>query len=189
MFSSANEEPRRKRKGIALSVKLDIIKRLRNGERNKDIAVALNVPPSTICTIYGQREKILKIAKASAAASRDASKVISFTRQPLMEKMENRLLDWIHESPDHPDTSDFFVIRDKALEIYSELKTKALDEGDKSVDKAQFKGSHGWYVRFMLRWQLHKVKTPEKDACVVYYDIDAETSSEETSDIKDYFGK
>ncbi|XP_059839905.1 tigger transposable element-derived protein 1-like [Hypanus sabinus] len=154
------EKPKRARKGVTLSVKLDIIKRLDRGERNKDIVRALNLPASTIRTIYTQRERILKAADVGSASS----KVVSFSRHPVMDKMESLLLEWIDGCRKCGVPLSYLTLKEKSVSLFNKLKQKALDDGDESVAKVEFKGSHGWFDRFLRRGQLHSLKVTGESA-------------------------
>ena len=85
MCSKVSEKLKRAHKGVTLSVKLDVIKHFPHGEQNKDIVHALNLPESTIHTIYMQRERILKAAEVTIGSAK--SKAGSFSRHPIMGKM------------------------------------------------------------------------------------------------------
>ena len=53
--------------------------------------LALNVPISTIHTIYRQRERILKAAQVTIGSA--SSKVVSFSQHPVRDKMGRLLLE------------------------------------------------------------------------------------------------
>ena len=158
MYPKLSEKPKRARKGVTLGVKLDVIKRFDRGERNKDIVRALNLPASTIRTIYTQRERILKAAEVSVN-----SKVVSFSRHPIMDKMESLLLEWIDGYTKCGVPLSYLVLKEKSVDLFNKLKQKALDEGDESVKKVEFKGSHGWFDRFLKRGQLRSLKVAREN--------------------------
>ena len=164
MCPKVTEKPKKKRvrKGITLSVKLDIIKRFDRGERNKDIVRALNLPASTIRTIYTQREKILKAAEVTIGSA--SRKVVSFSRHPIMDKMESLLLEWIDGCTKRGDPLSYLLIKEKSVVLFNKLKQKALEDGDETVTKVEFKGSHGWFDRFLRRGQLHNLKVTGENA-------------------------
>ncbi|XP_062887428.1 general transcription factor II-I-like isoform X3 [Mobula hypostoma] len=162
MNPKISEKPKRARKGVTLSVKLDVIKRFDRGERNKDIVRALNLPASTIRTIYTQRERILKAADVTIGSA--SSKVVSFSRHPVMEKMESLLLEWIDGCTKRGAPLSYLILKEKSVSLFNKLKQKALDDGDESVAKVEFKGSHGWFDRFLRRGQLHSLKVTGESA-------------------------
>lgn len=162
MYHKVPEKPKRVRKGVTLGVKLDVIKRFSRGERNKDIVRALNLPASTIRTIYKQRERILKAAEVTIGSAN--SKVVSFSRHPVMDKMESLLLEWIDGCTKRGDPLTYLIVKEKSVSLFNKLKQKALDDGDESVAKVEFKGSHGWFGRFLRRGQLHNLKITGESA-------------------------
>lgn len=55
----------KKRRAIALEVKMDIIKRLEKGEKMAEVARKFNPNRSTVCTILKSKEKIVEHVKSS----------------------------------------------------------------------------------------------------------------------------
>lgn len=89
----------------------------------------------TLCRLLPCREKeswkLLKEATIGSASSR-----VSFSRQPVMDKMQS--LTWVSEWVYKGWCSVIWEII-----IFSKLKQKALDNGVPSVANVEFKGSHG----------------------------------------------
>lgn len=64
-----------------------------HGEWHKDIVHGLNLPESTIHSIYMQGERILRATQDIIASA--SSKVVFFSEHLVMDKMESLLLEWI----------------------------------------------------------------------------------------------
>lgn len=92
MCGKVLEKPKRAYKGVRVSIKLDVIKCFDDDEQNRDTVHPLNLPVSTLCTVYMQRERILKAADVTTGFA--ASKVVSSSRHPVMDKMGCLLLVW-----------------------------------------------------------------------------------------------
>ncbi|KAK2717514.1 hypothetical protein QYM36_006333 [Artemia franciscana] len=137
---------KRARKSYTLKEKMDIIYRIQKGERPKDIGIALNMAVSTICTIFKNREWIQKRYEIENGAG--LLPRVTRARHPILEVLENRLLEWMNIQTQELNGNE---IRDKALEIFDELKQKMLEEGDATVCEVDFKASLGWYERFKHR--------------------------------------
>ncbi|KAH9416819.1 hypothetical protein DERP_011934 [Dermatophagoides pteronyssinus] len=61
--SSTSIVKRKNRKNITLGLKLEIIKRLENGESNSSICHEYNLPSSTVSTIRSKKEQIKAFCK------------------------------------------------------------------------------------------------------------------------------
>lgn len=155
-LNKGTEKPKKDRKAIPLSVKLDVVKRIDEGQRNKDVMQALHLSSSTISTIYMQKEKILQTA-VIAAGGANLTK-LTLSRHPIMEKLEKLLLQWIDETTSRQMALNFHVIREKALSLFERLKAQAIEEGDETAKTVNFKGSHGWFDRFKKRGLMHNLQ-------------------------------
>lgn len=175
MYPKVLEKPKKRaRKGVTLSVKLDVIKRFDRGERNKDIVRALNLSASTVRTIYTKKERILKAAEMSYNR-----KVVSFNRHPIMDKMESLLLEWIDGYTKCGVPLSYLILKEKSVNLFNKLKQEALDDGDESAIKLEFKGSHGWFDRFLKRGQLRSLQILRESASTI-----AETTKEFPKELK-----
>lgn len=87
MCPKVSENPKRARKGVMLSIKLDIIERFDYGKWNKDIICTLNLPASSTSTIHMPRERILRAAEITTGPA--SNKVVSFSQHPIMDKLES----------------------------------------------------------------------------------------------------
>lgn len=147
------KKTKKERKSIPLSIKLDVIKRIDAGQRNINIMKAVQLPSSTIRTIYTQRHKILKFAETVGSYSNLS--VVSKNRHPIMEKLEKHLMEWMDDSITRNISLNFLLIKDKAIETFNVLKAQAIKEGDHKAKDVDFKGSHGWFDRFRKRCCLY----------------------------------
>ncbi|XP_018600856.2 tigger transposable element-derived protein 1-like [Scleropages formosus] len=147
---------KRKRVAHSLKLKLEVLKRLECGERQKDTAIALGLSKSTVNSIYVSREQIK--ARAQNVLGGDKLTKITRGRHEIYEKLERLLVQWIDSHSDRGIPLTTILIQEKARTLFVDLKNKALKEGDETVSKIKFKGSHGWFERFKKRAMLHNVK-------------------------------
>ena len=112
MCPKVSEKPKRTCKGVMLSIKMDVIKHLDCSEQNKD-ALALNVPVSTIQTIYTQRERILKAAEVTTGSA--SRRGVSLNWHPVMDKLESLLLEWIDGCTKHSVALSYLILKEKSV--------------------------------------------------------------------------
>uniref|UniRef100_A0A8C9R0F3 HTH CENPB-type domain-containing protein n=1 Tax=Scleropages formosus TaxID=113540 RepID=A0A8C9R0F3_SCLFO len=126
-----------RRHGEYINLKLEVIKRLERGERNRDICKALRLSSSTVRTIYLNKDKIQKTAESVVDGAK--LKTVLKARHPLYEKLESLLLQWIEDQ-------------------LSRSTILSYIEGDERVIDMEFKASHGWFERFKKRAYLHNLR-------------------------------
>ena len=79
---------------ITLEVKMDIIRRLDNGENIFDVARKFNMNRSTVGTIMNNKEKVVEHVKSAVPMQ---STIISKKRGKVIEEMEKHLGVWIED--------------------------------------------------------------------------------------------
>ncbi|UYV68170.1 hypothetical protein LAZ67_5003239 [Cordylochernes scorpioides] len=104
-----------KRKVISLETKIEILDRLRMGDRVVDVAKSYSMNEATIRTI---RTNENTIRKSVAAGNTTSMGTTSYTRNIAMEKMEQALMLWLEEQTQKRVPIDTGAITNKALRIY-----------------------------------------------------------------------
>lgn len=127
----------RKRKALSFKEKLEVLSKVDQDPKRKrsDLAKELGLAPSTLSTIVGQREQILKNAQRFSGNVKQAK-----TAQHV--DLEEILLTWFKEVTAAGVNVDGKVVREKADDI-------ALSLG---IDN--FQASGGWLHRFKTRHNL-----------------------------------
>lgn len=144
-----------KRKVISLETKIEILDRLRKGDRVVDVAKSYSMNKATIRTI---RTNENTIRKSVAAGNTTSMGTTSYTRNIAMEKMEKALMLWIEDQTQKRVPINTSAITNKALRIYEKI-VEQLPSSSSTEKKPNFLASHGWFVeRFKIRHSLHSLK-------------------------------
>lgn len=143
-----------KRKVISLETKIEILDRLRKGDRVVDVAKSYSMNEATIRTI---RINENTIRKSVAAGNTTSMGTTSYTRNIAMEKMEKALMLWIEDQTQKRVPIDTSAITNKALRIYEKI-VEQLPSSSSTEKKPNFLASHGWFERFKIRHSLHSLK-------------------------------
>ncbi|UYV72509.1 hypothetical protein LAZ67_9003463 [Cordylochernes scorpioides] len=172
-----------KRKVISLETKIEILDRLRKGDRVVDVAKSYSMNEATIRTI---RTSENTIRKSVAAGNTTSMGTTSYSRNIAMEKMEQALMLWIEDQTlkrvpidtGGPGKNVHFIERfvrqtfirvkpgrsrvrplvtNKALRIYEKI-VEQLPSSSSNEKKPNFLASHGWFERFKIRHSLHSLK-------------------------------
>ncbi|KFD47390.1 hypothetical protein M514_11753 [Trichuris suis] len=154
-------KPKKTRKCVPLSSKLEVFRRFDHGERSVDIVRAVSLSASTIRSMYLQKDKILKAAEVTVGNR----KVVTLSKPQIMDRMESLLLEWIGGCGDRGVPLSYLIIREKAVRLFNKLKQKALEEGDESLAQVEFSGSRGWFHRFLKGGQLRRLKLIGESFC------------------------
>lgn len=139
-----------KRNFISLESKIQILDRLKKGEKVSYVARSLNLNEATIRTI---RKNEQKIRTAIAIGSSISANMTARPRAPIIQKMEKVLGIWIDYCCKRQIPLEGNVIKQKALEIYNHLK----ENGESSVTP-EFVASKGWFTRFKNRFSLQTLR-------------------------------
>lgn len=137
------------RKSISLDIKMQVLRRLENGERQVDIGNALNLSTSTIRTIVKNKDKI-KLS-ATTTTSSNAAK-ITRSRSNILEEMEKRLCIWIDDEIERNMPLSQKIIMQKALSIFNHIENEREDTSE------NFTASRGWFDNFKKRSNLHNIR-------------------------------
>lgn len=139
---------RKNRKNITLGMKLEIIRRLEQGQSNSSICHEYSLPSSTVSTIRSKKEQIKAFCKNTAVQNQYYQ--ISYPRNNIIEEVEVALFKWIKDRNFQVETIRYNEARDKALKFFDEAKKKLTEKGQE--EKIDFKASHGWFDRFRKRF-------------------------------------
>lgn len=171
----------KKRRVLTIAKKMDIIKRLEEGSRPKNVAAALKLPPSTISTVWKCKDKV----KASAATITDTSQLrLVRNRDNRLERMEEMLCTWILDRNQKNWRITQALIQEKAMSLWGAIKRGAADDqadGPSTSSGAaprqydDFKASRGWFMRFQVILTCVMYTVPinhwsHKKRCI-HYDI------------------
>ncbi|KFM76465.1 Tigger transposable element-derived protein 1, partial [Stegodyphus mimosarum] len=149
MSKNCITKAKRPRKAISLAKKIEIIKKIEEGYRPKEVSVSMNLASSTISTILSQKEEWKK--RAETIVGGGSLLRITKSRAEIMENLERMLRVWIHSHDESNIPLSFTVVREKALSLFAKLKKEAEEEGDEEAKQISFKASHGWFERFKKR--------------------------------------
>lgn len=147
-----------RRNFISLELKIQILDRLKKGEKVTNVAKSLNLNEATIRTIKKNENKI---RTAVSAGSSIFANMTARPRAPIIEKMEKILSIWIEESTRQQIPLDGNMIKQKALKIYNYLKKS----GESAVEP-EFVASKGWFERFKKRFVLRSIRIQGENATV-----------------------
>ena len=131
----------KKRKAITMEVKLDIIKRSKNGKTPMNIGRLLGPSRSTVATIFKDKERIIEHVKGSAPMK---ATVVTKQRSSLITEMERLLVLWLEDQNQRRIPVSLMVIQEKAKRLFEALKN---ERGEESESK-EFSASRGWLMRF-----------------------------------------
>jgi hypothetical protein len=144
------ESDKKKRKVVTLGTKLDITKRLDNGQSKASISRALGLSGSTVRLIVSKSNEYKEQGKV---ASTSFSIRCTRNRSSILVEMENRLINWLEDCSKTRIPIGTNKIMVKALSLFSSLKEKKF-KGDTTI----FSASRGWFERFKARTGMHNVK-------------------------------
>ncbi|XP_026482734.1 tigger transposable element-derived protein 1-like [Ctenocephalides felis] len=147
-----SEETRKglKRRCISLENKIEIINRLKDGEKLSAIAKSTNLNESTIRTINKNADHIRKTV---ADGCPSVAKRVTRTRPSIMVRMERGLMIWLEDCIAKRIPISGNLIKQKALKIYNHLKNNGP-----SLHNHSFAASKGWFDKFKKRHALHNIK-------------------------------
>lgn len=130
---------KRKHKTLSLREKMDIIRRLEDGESMRKLATEYGVGRATVQDIKKKKSKIMGhvMMMESGLGNRKTLKLGNYP------EMEAALYSWYVQQPDEhkPITKDI-------------LKTKAVEFYKKITNKDDFCASDGWFERFKKRFGI-----------------------------------
>ncbi|XP_048867189.1 tigger transposable element-derived protein 1-like isoform X1 [Brienomyrus brachyistius] len=151
-------EMKRARKALTIEQKIEVIKRIENGEKMKSICLSLSLAQSTVHTIFANREKIRKSYVSNVGGGK-MHRVTS--RHEVFEKLEKHLVEWMGTQANQGIPLSTMLIQQKAMSLFEDLRKKAVEEGDSDAKDLSFKASHGWFERFKNRSMLRTIITGE----------------------------
>ena len=115
----------KKRKAISMKVKLDIIKRSKNGEIPTNIGRSHSLSRSTVATILEDKERIIEHVKGSAPMQ---ATVITKQRSGLIIEMERLLVLWLEDQNQRRIPVSLMVIQVKAKRLFEALRKERGEE-------------------------------------------------------------
>ena len=122
---SSDGSASKKRKAITMQVKLDIIKRSKNGETPTNIDRSLGLSRSTVATILKDKEHIIVHVKGSAPMK---ATVITKQCSGLIIEMERLLVLWLEDQNQRRIPVSLMVIQEKAKQLFEALKKEMEEE-------------------------------------------------------------
>ncbi|KAM4030834.1 tigger transposable element-derived protein 1-like [Anomaloglossus baeobatrachus] len=168
----AVNEPFKRREGITIEIKKDIIEKHEEGMRVSDIAKLYNKSTSTVCTILKKKDEIKSLDTAKGITR------VSKQRPRVLEDVEKLLLVWINEKQLAGDTVTENLICEKAKVLYTDLTSKLPSTATENEES--FKASRGWCENFKKRSGIHSVVRHEEAAS-----LDAKAAKEFTAEFKE----
>ncbi|XP_042208103.1 tigger transposable element-derived protein 1-like [Homarus americanus] len=136
--------------GITLETKLDVLRRLDQGEKLSYIAKTLGLATSNVGTIRDNKDKIWASAKVATPLS---ACTLYFHCSNVMIKMEHLLSVWIEDQTRQNVPINSMMIQEKAKSLHAEL----IQEEGASSDEKQLNASKG-FEHFKKHSNLHNNK-------------------------------
>lgn len=153
-MSDKNEKKQLKRKFISLEDKVEILNRLKDGERISSVGKSFDLNESTIRTLKRNEEKI---RKTMADGCPLGAKRTTRNRDIDIVKMERDLMIWLYDCIAKNIPVNGNRIKEKALQIYNHLiEIRGPSADDKKQSK--FSASKGWLENLKKRYSLHNIK-------------------------------
>ena len=119
MADSSDGSASKKRKAITMEVKLDIIKRSKNGKTPTKIGRSLGFSRSTVASILKDKERIIKHGKGSALMK---ATVIIKQRGVLIIEKGRILVFWLEDQNQRRIPVSLMVIQEKEKRMFEALK-------------------------------------------------------------------
>lgn len=152
-----------KRKSFSLEQKMEILKRLQNGEGSTSVARSFNMNESTVRTIKKNEATIRK--SINTGTSLNAAKIKSYVGDPFKVMMEKALLIWIEDLAQRKIPVDRSMIKQRALTIYK--KVIEQESNSSCTDKKMgFAASSGWLQGFLNRYDFNNLNIKGKSEFV-----------------------
>ena len=137
---SSDGSASKKRKAITMEVKLDIIKRSKNGKTPTKIGRSLDLSLSTVASILKDNERIIEHGKGSAHMK---ATVIIKQRDVLIIEKRKLLVLWLEDQNQRRIPVSLMVIQEKAKRMFEALKKKR--EESESEEFSASRGSFMWF--------------------------------------------
>lgn len=138
---------KRKRHTLSLETKIKILDRIKKGDRYAAIGRDFKLGESSIRAIKKNEDQIRK----SVVSGTDITvKYSSYSRDPVLEKMERALMIWIGDLTSKSIPVSGYVIVEKALKFYHNLKQLEPSTSTSHINKP-FSASKGWLSGFLKR--------------------------------------
>ncbi|XP_015174434.1 PREDICTED: uncharacterized protein LOC107065344 [Polistes dominula] len=174
-----NEKRQLKRKFISLEDKVEILNRLRDGERISSVGKSFDLNESTVRTLKRNEEKIRKTMADSCPL---AAKRTTRNRNTDIVKMERDLMIWLEDCITRNIPVNGKQIKQKALQIYNNLlKTKGSSGDDKKQSK--FSASKGWLENLKKRYSLHNIKFQDEQTTYMFKEESPENCEDDNDNI------
>ncbi|GFT38390.1 tigger transposable element-derived protein 1 [Nephila pilipes] len=140
----------RKRKAISLEIKIKILDSLAKGEGSTSVGKSFGLNEATVRTIK-RNEK--SIRESIIGGSKLSSKITSYCRDTVLEKMEKCLVIWMEGLLQEGELADRYTVKQKALQIYKKLQESEPSSSAQATQgkKKEFSASEGWLTGFLKR--------------------------------------
>lgn len=155
------------RKLLTLQQKLDVIRRMKEGEKAKSLAAEYDIARTTVWQFRNQESQITDFISKIPENSDGQATNRSSMRRPRVESVEKELRVWMATEQANGNVVNNRELRKMARTIHQQLSGKADDDDDARA----FKASSGWLRRFKrrngiqvpkpFRMPTPKVETPE----------------------------
>lgn len=143
---------KRRRSVLTLQQKLEVIERIKKGEKVTKLATEYGVGKATVSDLKRQEDKIMAFVSKMNSASPQKRKTM---RKPQDERIEKALHMWLNREKKKGTQISGPLLMEKAKAFHKQLY------GD---DNDKFKASTGWLHRFKLRNGIRHQKVPRKKA-------------------------
>jgi len=121
-----------KRKALYVDQKVALIRAIEKGEKNSDVGKRFGFSPSTVATIWKNKDKILQAETEGSSCKK--------IRKPKFEELDQAILTWFHKQRSNNNLSIFGPV----------LKTKA-EHFAQQLGIIDFKASERWFGKCKQR--------------------------------------
>ncbi|KAH6920480.1 hypothetical protein HPB50_028532 [Hyalomma asiaticum] len=140
-MNAAGESAKKRRKQFSLQEKVDLLREIDSGKKQIDLCRKRGIAPSTVATIWKDREKILKLhQKSQLAPTRKRLRLGNF------QDVDQAVLTWFKDARLQNIPVSGPMLQEKAREFADALEVTGFD------------ASAGWLFRFRQRngitWQV-----------------------------------
>ncbi|CAK1592293.1 unnamed protein product [Parnassius mnemosyne] len=128
-----------KRKSLGVDEKVFVIRAIEKGEKQIDVGRRFGFSPSTVATIWKNKEKILQAERDGKSSKK--------LRKPKFEDVDQAVLTWLNRQRQNNVYISGPYIKAQAEKFASQLGT------------TDFKASEGWLGKFTQRHKINRGKT------------------------------
>ena len=142
---------KRRKKVLTIHEKIEILKNLENGIKNREICKKYNVKSSTVSTILKNKDKIEEHHAFMQSVGSDLSR--KRLRDSDYDILDQIVFGWFNQRRANGEVISGAILQSVAKSFHEKLAEQGI------VPKNQFKASTGWLAKFKKRHGLNNLQT------------------------------